>query len=136
MEAAGREVVIVETVGAGQAEIEIASLADVTVVVLVPGMGDEVQSLKAGMMEIADIFVVNKADCEGAERVEAEVHAMQGLGEAIHVAPVVRTVATTGKGVAELMVEVERLVAAESADGVRSGRGVRNALRRFGGRWV
>ena len=81
MEAAGREVVIVETVGAGQAEIDVAKLADVTVVVLVPGMGDEVQSLKAGMMEIADVYVVNKADCEGAERVEAEVRAMQGLAD-------------------------------------------------------
>src|SRR5262249_20919975 len=81
IEAAGREVVIVETVGAGQAEIDVAKLADVTVVVLVPGMGDEVQSLKAGMMEIADVFVVNKADCEGAERVLAEVRAMQGLSD-------------------------------------------------------
>jgi LAO/AO transport system kinase len=87
-------------------------VADVVVVVLVPGMGDEVQSLKAGMMEIADIFVVNKADCEGAERMEAEIRAMQGLGADVEgwVAPVVRTVATSGDGVAELIEEIGRCV--------------------------
>ena len=126
MEAAGREVVIVETVGAGQAEIEIARLADVTVVVLAPGMGDEVQSLKAGMMEIADIFAVNKTDCEGAERVEAEVRAMQGLGEG-QMAPVVRTIATTGEGVEELVRAIEALIA-NDADG-RRARAMRGALR-------
>jgi LAO/AO transport system kinase len=104
IEASGKEVILIETVGVGQDEIEIARLADVTVVVLVPGMGDDVQSLKAGVMEIADIFAVNKADREGAERVEAEVRAMQSLagshGEWI--APVVKTVATTGDGLSEL----------------------------------
>jgi len=130
MEAAGREVMIVETVGAGQTEIEIARLADVTVVVLAPGMGDEVQSLKAGMMEIADIFAVNKADCEGAEHVETEVRAMQGLGEG-WVAPVVRTVATTGEGVEELVRVVEELFAQDME--ARHAREVRGVLRRFGG---
>ena len=70
---------IIETVGVGQDEVEIARLAQVTVVVLVPGMGDDVQAIKAGIMEIADIFVINKSDRPGAERVELEIHAMQSL---------------------------------------------------------
>jgi LAO/AO transport system kinase len=110
MEAAGRGTILIETVGVGQDEVEVVGLADVTVLVLVPGMGDEVQSLKAGVMEVADIYVVNKSDAGGAERVEAEILAMQGLvaeyGE--WVAPVVRTVATTGEGVEELMDAVRR----------------------------
>ncbi len=130
MEAAGREVVIVETVGAGQAEIAVAKLADVTVVVLVPGMGDEVQSLKAGMMEIADVYVVNKADCEGAERVLAEVLAMQGLADVGNegAVSIVRTVATTGEGVEELVARVAEL----GAKGVRRERAVGEALRLAG----
>lgn len=110
MEAAGRGTVLIETVGVGQDEVDVVRIADVTVLVLVPGMGDEVQSLKAGVMEVADIFVVNKADKEGAELVEAEIRGMQGLvgqGEG-WVSPVVMTVATTGDGVAELMTEVRR----------------------------
>jgi LAO/AO transport system kinase len=120
MEAAGRDTVIVETVGVGQDEVAVTGVVDVTVLVLVPGMGDDVQSLKAGVMEIADVFVVNKSDQPGAERVEAEILAMQGLGvnpliagvrdewgTGGWVAPVVRTVATTGEGVAELMAAVE-----------------------------
>ena len=73
LSAAGKDVVLVETVGVGQDEVEIAGTADVTVVVLVPGLGDEVQALKAGIMEIADVFVVNKADREGADRLVAEI---------------------------------------------------------------
>jgi LAO/AO transport system kinase len=104
MEAAGREVVVIETVGVGQAEVDVARLADVTVLVLVPGMGDDVQSLKAGVMETADVFVVNKSDRDGAELMEAGVREMLGLsGKDV---PVVRTVATTGDGVAELMAAV------------------------------
>jgi LAO/AO transport system kinase len=113
MEAAGRDVVLIETVGVGQDEVDVVGVADVTVLVLVPGMGDEVQSLKAGVMEVADVFVVNKADREGADRLEAEVLSMQGLGaDAGTVAPVVRTVAITGVGVGEL-VEVVRRAAVE-----------------------
>jgi LAO/AO transport system kinase len=119
MEASGRQIVLIETVGAGQAEIEIASLADVTMLVLVPGMGDEVQSLKAGIMEIADIFVVNKADLDGADRAEREIVAMQALGKQrprqgieVWLPPVVRTVATTGEGVDKLIAQIERFVAA------------------------
>jgi LAO/AO transport system kinase len=94
MDAAGRDYVIIETVGVGQDEVEIAGLAQVTVVVLVPGMGDDVQAIKAGIMEIADIFVINKADQPGAERVEREIREEHK--------PIVRTVATEGKGIAEL----------------------------------
>ena len=72
LDAAGFDVVIVETVGVGQDEVEIARLADVTVVVLVPGMGDDVQAIKAGIMEIADVFVINKADLPGADKLERE----------------------------------------------------------------
>lgn len=110
IEASGRDVILIETVGVGQDEVEIVRLADVTVVVLVPGMGDDVQSLKAGLMEIADIFAVNKADREGADRVEKEVRAMQLLAVAIEswVAPIVRTTGTTGAGVDSLFSEIER----------------------------
>ena len=113
MEAAGRETILIETVGVGQDEVDVIGLADVTVLVLVPGMGDEVQSLKAGVMEVADIFVVNKSDRGGAEMVEQEIVAMQGLvaGGGGWVPPVVRTVATTGEGAQELMEEVRRCAA-------------------------
>ncbi|WP_348266270.1 methylmalonyl Co-A mutase-associated GTPase MeaB [Edaphobacter paludis] len=113
MGAAGRQVILIETMGVGQDEVEVAGLADVTVLVLVPGMGDEVQSLKAGVMEIADIFAVNKSDREGAERVESEILAMQELAVASGewVSPVVRTVATNGTGVSELMDAVRRCAA-------------------------
>jgi LAO/AO transport system kinase len=110
LDAAGKQTILIETVGVGQDEVEVVELADVTVVVLMPGMGDEVQSLKAGVMEVADIFVVNKSDRGGAELVEAEILAMQSLG-AKHegwVPPVVKTVATSGEGVAELMETVRR----------------------------
>lgn len=111
MEAAGRQAILIETMGVGQDEVEIAGLADVTVLVLVPGMGDEVQSLKAGVMEVADIFVVNKSDRDGAEQVAAEILAMQGLATDCDelVSPVVRTIATSGVGIKELMNAVQRL---------------------------
>lgn len=97
---AGFDMIFVETVGVGQDEIDIAAHADVTVVVLVPGMGDDVQAIKAGVMEIADIFALNKADRPGVEQTEREIEAMLSLGTT-HV-PVLRTVATEGTGVAEL----------------------------------
>jgi len=114
MQAAGRDIILIETVGAGQAESEISGLADITLVVLVPGMGDEVQSLKAGILEIADIFVLNKADLEGADRTEAEIIAMQGLTSqpAAWAPPVIRTVATAGQGIDELIAQIERCVSA------------------------
>jgi len=123
MEAAGRQTILIETVGVGQDEVEVIGLADVTVLVLVPGMGDEVQSLKAGVMEVADIFVVNKSDRGGAELVEQEIVAMQGLvsERSGWVPPVVRTVATTGEGVQELMEAVRRCAAEKVGRRVRVG---------------
>jgi LAO/AO transport system kinase len=102
MDAAGKDYVLIETVGVGQDEIEIAGLAQVTVVVLVPGMGDDVQAIKAGIMEIADIFVINKADQPGADRVERDLQAMLSLSDA-RTPAIIRTVATQGKGVSELL---------------------------------
>src|SRR2546426_10958476 len=98
--------ILIETVGVGQDEIDIVRLADITIVILVPGMGDDVQTIKAGIMEIADIFVINKSDREGAERVEREIRAMQSLAgrhqETDWSPPIVKTVASEGKGTAEL----------------------------------
>jgi LAO/AO transport system kinase len=92
-------VVLVETVGVGQDEVEIVGTADVSVVVLVPGLGDEVQALKAGIMEIADVFVVNKSDREGADRVVAEIESMLSLAPGVGPPPaIVRTVATRDEG--------------------------------------
>ncbi|HEX9110935.1 MAG TPA: methylmalonyl Co-A mutase-associated GTPase MeaB [Terriglobales bacterium] len=104
LDASGRDRILIETVGVGQDEVEIVRLADVTVVILVPGMGDDVQTIKAGIMEIADIFVINKSDREGAERVEREVRAMQSLDMRKDgwTPPVVKTVASEGKGTAEV----------------------------------
>jgi LAO/AO transport system kinase len=122
METAQRQTVLIETVGVGQDEVDVIGLADVTVLVLVPGMGDEVQSLKAGVMEVADIFVVNKSDRGGAELVEQEIVAMQGLAteRGGWVPPVVRTVATTGEGVQELMETVRRCAAERGGRRIRA----------------
>jgi LAO/AO transport system kinase len=104
LDAAGKDIVLIETVGVGQDEIDIVRLADVTVVILVPGMGDDVQTIKAGIMEIADIFVINKSDRDGAERVEREIRSMQSLAVRADkwTPPIIKTVATEGKGIAEL----------------------------------
>jgi LAO/AO transport system kinase len=104
LDAAGKDVVLIETVGVGQDEIDIVRLADVTVVILVPGMGDDVQTIKAGIMEIADIFVINKSDREGAERVEREIRSMQTLSIRSDQwdPPIVKTVASEGKGISDL----------------------------------
>jgi LAO/AO transport system kinase len=108
LDAAGKEMVLIETVGVGQDEVEIAKLADVTVVVLVPGMGDDVQAIKAGIMEIADVFVINKSDQPGADRLEREIKAMQTLSARKDgwVPPIVRTVATEGQGIAETLAAI------------------------------
>lgn len=104
LDASGRDVILVETVGVGQDEVDIVRLADITVVILVPGMGDDVQSIKAGIMEIADIFVINKSDYEGAERVEREIRALQSLSIRHDgwTPPIVKTVASEGLGVQDL----------------------------------
>jgi LAO/AO transport system kinase len=103
--------VLIETVGVGQDEVDIVRTADVSIVTIVPGAGDEVQALKAGIMEIADIFVVNKADREGADRTVTSIEAMlslQAFSAAEWRPPVIKTVATTGAGVAELLETIEK----------------------------
>ena len=104
LDAAGRDLIMIETVGVGQDEVDIVRLADITVVILVPGMGDDVQTIKAGIMEIADIFVINKSDREGAERVEREIRALQSLAVRSDnwTPPIVKTVASEGAGIEEL----------------------------------
>jgi LAO/AO transport system kinase len=108
LDAAGKQMILIETVGVGQGEIEIVRLADCTIVVLMPGMGDDVQSLKAGLMEIGDIFVLNKADREGADRFEQQLRAILQLvpDRDGWKPPVVRTIATENKGVGNLAREI------------------------------
>ena len=110
LDAAGKRQVLIETVGVGQDEIDIVRLADCVLVVLVPGLGDDIQNMKAGLMEIGDIFVLNKADREGADRLEEQLHAMLSLvmpRDGWH-PPVIRTVATENRGVEELASTVEK----------------------------
>jgi LAO/AO transport system kinase len=110
LDAAGKRQILIETVGVGQDEIDIVRLADCVLVMLVPGLGDDIQNMKAGLMEIGDIFVLNKADREGADRLEEQLHAMLSLvmpRDGWH-PPVVRTVATENRGVDELAATIER----------------------------
>lgn len=109
LDAAGKDVVIVETVGAGQSEVEIVKVAHTIVVVHAPGLGDEIQAIKAGLMEIADIFVVNKADRENAEKAVMDLQAMLQLGdkEAAWKTPILKTAAITGEGVPQLIEKIE-----------------------------
>jgi LAO/AO transport system kinase len=113
LDAAGKEILLIETVGVGQDEVEVAKLADVTVVVLVPGMGDDVQAIKAGIMEIADVFVINKSDQPGADRLEREIKAIQSLSTRKDgwVPPVVSTVASEGNGITETLTAVRSFLA-------------------------
>jgi LAO/AO transport system kinase len=110
IDAAGRDPILVETVGVGQDEIEIVKLADVSVVVLVPGMGDDIQALKAGIMEIADIFVINKADRPGVDRLERTVQAMLALASKPEewIPPIIRTIATKDVGIEETVAAIDR----------------------------
>jgi GTPase len=118
LDAAGKDVVLVETVGVGQDEVAIVGAADVSLVVLVPGLGDEVQALKAGIMEIADVFVVNKADREGKERVVAEIESMLSLAShAGHVPEIVETVATKDDGIETLLAAVDSFLALARSSG-------------------
>ena len=117
LDAAGKDVVFVETVGVGQGEVEVASAADVTVVVLVPGLGDEIQTLKAGVLEIADVFAVNKADREGADRLEAELGAMLSLAPTTDPAPIVKTVAPRDVGIEALWRAIEDVRGRRAATG-------------------
>ncbi|MGB7435437.1 MAG: methylmalonyl Co-A mutase-associated GTPase MeaB [Candidatus Acidiferrum sp.] len=110
LDAAGKRQVLIETVGVGQDEIDIVRLADCVLVILVPGLGDDIQNMKAGLMEIGDIFVLNKADREGADRLQEQLHAMLSLvmpRDGWH-PPVVRTVATENRGIEELAATVDK----------------------------
>ena len=112
LDAAGRDYVIVETVGVGQDEVAVARLADITVVVLVPSMGDDVQAIKAGIMEIADVFAINKADLPGAEHLEQDIRAMQSVANDAGnptAAPVRRVTSLDGTGVEDLLQVIHQL---------------------------
>jgi LAO/AO transport system kinase len=123
LDASGRDIIVIETVGVGQDEIEIVRTADVSVLTLVPGTGDDVQALKAGIMEIADIFVVNKADRDGADRLVSSVESnlsLHAYGAGDWRPPIIKTVATTGDGVPALMDEIARFRAhARASEGTR-----------------
>jgi LAO/AO transport system kinase len=133
LDASSKDILIVETVGVGQDEVDIASEADIAVVVLVPGLGDEVQALKAGIMEIADLFVVNKADRDGADRLASEIEMMLSLtGE--HRAdrpPVVRTVASASEGIEELAKTIEEVRVRREQSGQMAERRRERLLRQF-----
>jgi GTPase len=119
LDAAGKDIVLIETVGVGQDEVDIVRTADVSIVTLVPGTGDDVQALKAGIMEIADIFVVNKADREGADRLVTAVEANLALhlyGADEWRPPILKTVATSGRGVPELAAAVAQFRSRTASD--------------------
>jgi len=121
LDAAGKKQILIETVGVGQDEIDIVRLADCVLVVLVPGLGDDIQSMKAGLMEIADIFVLNKADREGADRLEEQLHAMLSLvmpRDGWH-PPVIRTVATENAGIDTLAAAIGKFRTHFEATGER-----------------
>ena len=110
LEAAGKDFVLVETVGVGQDEVEVIKLADIVLVVLIPGVGDDIQAFKAGIMEIADIFVLNKADSPETEKTERQIKAMLDLGfKEEPLPPVVKTIATEGEGVDALLDEIDKI---------------------------
>ncbi|MFZ1133302.1 MAG: methylmalonyl Co-A mutase-associated GTPase MeaB [Candidatus Korobacteraceae bacterium] len=133
LDASGRDLVMIETVGVGQAEVDIVTLADVTVVVLVPGMGDDVQTIKAGIMEIADVFVINKSDRDGAERVEREIRAMQSLATRNDnwTPPIVKTVASDGTGIPAVLQAIESYRAHLSKSELGRNRRIENWRKRI-----
>jgi LAO/AO transport system kinase len=131
LSAAGCDIVLVETVGVGQAEVEIASLADTTLVLLAPGMGDGIQAAKAGILEVADVFVVNKADREGADTVVRDLRYMLSLGDRRTDdgwrVPIVKTTASRGEGADEVVDEIEKHGAWLAESGRLEQRRVRRA---------
>jgi LAO/AO transport system kinase len=131
LDAAGFDVVIIETVGAGQAEVEIVRAAQTVVVVTVPGMGDDIQAIKAGILEIADIFVVNKADRPGADQTAAELRMLLSLDEARKErawrVPILKTSASTGEGVPDLVDKLDAHLASLKESGQLEARGGRQA---------
>jgi LAO/AO transport system kinase len=134
LDAAGFDLVLVETVGAGQSEVEIASAAHTTMVIEVPGMGDDVQAIKAGILEIADIFVVNKADREGADATIRQLRTMMRLGGPPRDGwepPILPAVAMREEGIAQIAAEVERHLAHLNATGQKAERERARAAREF-----
>lgn len=131
LDAAGFDKIIVETVGVGQDEVEIVKTADVSVVVLVPGMGDDIQAIKAGIMEIGDVFVINKSDREGVIRTEKELQALLGLAHRPDMwdPPIVKTIATESKGLDDLAGAIEAYLKFQTS--VDSGRERRQAIARW-----
>jgi LAO/AO transport system kinase len=128
LDAAGCDVVLVETVGVGQSEVEVAGQADTTLVLLAPGAGDGIQAAKAGILEIGDIFVVNKSDRDGADQLRRDLRSMIALGdrsEGVWRPPIVKTVAHRGEGMAELVEEIDRHVAWLGESGERERRRTR-----------
>jgi LAO/AO transport system kinase len=133
LDAAGKQVILLETVGVGQDEVDIVRLADCTLVLLVPGLGDDVQSMKAGLMEVADIFVVNKAEREGADRLQQQIEAMLELAPDREnwKTPVLRTAATEGRGVPELVTVIEQFRIREDLTASRRTRMVKHWKQRL-----
>ena len=131
LDAAGYAKIIIETVGVGQDEVEVVKAADVSVVVLVPGMGDDIQAIKAGIMEIGDVFVINKADREGVNTTEKELEALLSLAarDDAWEPPIVKTVATASKGIQELAAAIEKYRAFHLQ--TDSGHGRRTAIARW-----
>jgi LAO/AO transport system kinase len=132
LDAAGCDVVVVETVGVGQSEVEVAGLADTTLVLLAPGMGDGIQAAKAGILEIGDLFVVNKADREGADATVRDIRHMISLGDRTEPnlwrPPVLKTVAARGDGINEVMRAIDDHFAWMEASGALRDRRVRRAV--------
>lgn len=116
-EAAGKNLILVETVGVGQDEVEVVKLADIILVILIPGAGDDIQVFKAGIMEIADIFIINKADAPGADKMENQLRAMLELGmKDREIPPVVKTIATEGEGIELLISEIQKFMSKKSPE--------------------
>jgi GTPase len=133
LDAAGYGIILIETVGVGQDEVEVVQIADLVLVVLPPGLGDDIQAIKAGILEIADLFVINKSDREGADRLASELRAMLSLSadEETSRTPILATVATTGKGVDELVAAVDRRRRRKEDAAARRERELRRSRERF-----
>jgi len=131
LDAFGKDILLIETVGVGQSELEIAGAADVTLVVLVPESGDSIQAMKAGLMEIGDLFVVNKADRPGADQAVSDIEMILRLKDKEVKTPILKTTATTGEGVDDLRIAVEKQVELLQATGGWEGRRERRVRERI-----
>ena len=119
LDAAGYDTILIETVGVGQDEVDIAGVADLTLVLLVPGLGDDVQAIKAGIMEVADVLVINKADLPGADRLEQELRFMQSLTNVSHPVPILRVIASQGSGLEGLLEQVNSVAVERKTEAQR-----------------